>query len=156
MIIREFHPDDAEQISQLFQRSVLELGRIFYTEEQVIAWAARGPKPEKIIARNQGNMSTLVNSDTQGKILAYAELEHDGHIDQVYSLPEAARKNIVSALYDEIETLARNREIKKLYTEASEGALRFFLKKDFTTLDRIDFEIEGVSIHNYNMEKLIS
>jgi putative acetyltransferase len=37
--------------------------------------------------------------------------------------------------------------------EASEPARRFFLKHGFSELHRRNFEIGGVPIHNYAMEK---
>lgn len=140
-------------MSALFKASVLELGRHFYTREQVVAWAARGPSPQRIIARNQLGLWTLIAENDEGEILAYGELEADGHIDQVYARPDSGGKGIVSKLYDELEKLARKNGLNKLHTEASEGARRFFLKKNFVEICRKDFQIEGVSIHNFAMEK---
>jgi putative acetyltransferase len=37
--------------------------------------------------------------------------------------------------------------------EASEPARRFFLKRGYAVLERRDFEIGGVPIHNYAMER---
>lgn len=153
VIIRAFTPDDAEEMSALFKASVLKLGTRFYTCDQVTAWAERGPSPQKIVTRNKEGLRTLVAQNTEGEILAYAELEADGHIDQVYARPDAAGKGVVSNLYDELETTARKLNLSKLYTEASEGARRFFRKKNFIEIGRRDFEIDGVVIHNFAMEK---
>ncbi len=155
MSIRAFQPSDAQQIADLFQRSVLELGRKFYTQEQVAAWAARGPTAKSVISRNALGRLTFVYTNPSGDIVAYAELESDGHIDQVYALPEIAGTGVVSDLYDHVENKAQKLGIKKLYTEASESARRFFLKKSFVECERRDFEIEGVAIHNYTMEKML-
>lgn len=51
---------------------------------------------------------------------------------------------------------AAERGMTRLFVEASEPARRFFLKKGFKLVARRDFEIAGVSIHNYSMEKQIS
>ncbi len=151
--IRPFQSTDAQQIEQLFKASVEQLARRFYSEAQIKAWAARGPKAESVKLRNQDGRRTLVCSNLDQEVLAYAELETDGHIDQVYARPDAAGKEIVSRLYDELESIARDMGLKTLYTEASEGARRFFLKKNFIDHGRQDFEIEGVKIHNYKMDK---
>ena len=82
-------------------------------------------------------------------------LNTHGHIDHVYCRPSVAGTGLVSSLYDHLETHAVQLGLKKLYTEASEGARRFFLKKGFMDQGRIDFDIDGVPIHNYNMDKLI-
>ena len=153
MSIRPFSSDDADAMAVLFKSSVLELGRHFYNDEQVRAWAARGPIPEGIRARNKNGLRTLVAVNAGNAVVAYAELEEDGHIDQVYARPDVAGKGVVSKLYDELESLARENGLNRLYTEASEGARRFFIKKDFVETERRTFEIEGVSIHNFAMEK---
>lgn len=153
MKTRRFKPSDAAQISALFRRSVLELGRAFYTAEQVTTWAARGPSPDRVRQRNAAGLITLVKVDDKDIVMAYAELEPSGHIDQVYAHPDAAGRGIVSALMDDLENQARDMGLSELYSEASEGARPLFLKKGFTEQGRRDFEIEGVAIHNYAMKK---
>lgn len=155
MLIRYFQKDDAVQIANVFKRSVLELGPFFYSNEQVVAWAARGPTKDSILTRNAGGLTTVVSVNEAGDIEAYGELEQDGHIDQLYAVPEARGTNVIPHIYDRIELLARERNHDRLYTEASEGARRFFLKKGFIDRGRRDFEIEGITIHNYAMDKAL-
>lgn len=95
----------------------------------------------------------LVAVDEDDAPLAYGDLEADGHIDHLYCLPDAAGTGVAAALYGEIEAAARARGIARLYTEASEPARRFFLKRGFAVVERNDFEIAGVAIHNFRMEK---
>jgi N-acetylglutamate synthase-like GNAT family acetyltransferase len=73
----------------------------------------------------------------------------------LFCLPETAGKGLVSALYNELERRAKALNIARLYVEASEGACHFFARKGFALLNRHDFEVDGVAIHNYNMEKLL-
>ncbi len=126
MKTRFYKPSDAAQIAELFKRSVLELGPRFYTDAQV-------------------------NADDRA--MAYAELETDGHIDQVYAHPDVAGQGFVSALLNDLESHARATGLRELYTEASEGARPLFMKKGFMDEGRRDFEIDGVPIHNYAMRK---
>ena len=67
--------------------------------------------------------------------------------------PEAAGHGIASQLYDAIEAAARSQGIDRLFTEASELAMRFFERKGFALLERQDMVIRGVPIHNYKMAK---
>ena len=106
MRTRRYEPSDAAQISALFQRSVLELGPRFYTQEQIKAWAARGPSPERVKERNETGLTTWVKVDEDDCVMAYAELEADGHIDHVYAHPDIAGQGVVSALMDDLETYA--------------------------------------------------
>ena len=85
----------------------------------------------------------------------YADLEIDGHIDHLYCAPEVAGLGVASALYDELEEIAREERMDRLYTEASEAARRLFLRKGFAFSRKREFDINGVSFHNYAMEKLL-
>ena len=67
--------------------------------------------------------------------------------------PEAAGTGVAAALYDRLERTARERGMKRLHAEASEAARRFFLRKGFSVVNRRAFEISGVPIHNYAVEK---
>ena len=91
--------------------------------------------------------------DDEDRPLAFGDLEHDGHIGYLYCAPEAAGKGVAAALYDRLERAARERGLKRLHAEASEAARRFFLRKGFSVVHRRAFEISGVHIHNYAVEK---
>ena len=52
-------------------------------------------------------------------MVAFIDLEPDGHIDRLFCAPEAVGRGIASQLYDGIETAARERGIGRLFTEAS-------------------------------------
>ena len=88
-------------------------------------------------------------------MVAFIDLELDGHIDRLYAAPEAAGCGIASRLYDAIETAARAQGIGRLFTEASELARRFFKRKGFAVLGREDIILRGVPIHNYRMAKTL-
>ena len=71
-------------------------------------------------------------------------------------LVEAAGTGVAALLYAELENAARAQAIDRLYVEASEPAQKFFLKRGFTTIERNDFELNGVAIHNFRMEKSLA
>jgi putative acetyltransferase len=152
MPIRLYHPSDATVLCDLFRRSVRMIGSRDYTPQQVAVWA-EGPTPESLHARLGDGRLTLVAEDEAGGLSAFGDLEADGHIDFLYAAPEAAGTGIVASLYDALEDAARTQGITRLYSEASEAARRFFLKKNFTVLQRHDFDVRGVPIHNYAVEK---
>jgi putative acetyltransferase len=52
-------------------------------------------------------------------VVAFIDLEPDGHIDRLYAAPEAAGRGVAPRLYDAIETVARAQGIERLFTEAS-------------------------------------
>ena len=95
----------------------------------------------------------LIAADPADNPVAFIDLEDDGHIDMLFCTPGWAGRGVASALYRELETLARRQNMKHLHVEASEIARPFFARHGFTLTRRNDFEIGGVAIHHYTMEK---
>jgi GNAT superfamily N-acetyltransferase len=89
---------------------------------------------ERSHLRSADGRLVLVAADEQDQVVAFIDLEPDGHIDRLFRAPEAVGQHIASRLYDGIEAAARAQGIGRLYTEASELARRFFERKDFIVL----------------------
>jgi len=153
MKVRRFKDEDASALAALFHAAVHGIAQLHYSEAQVNAWAPGVPDPERFVARGADGRTLLVAADDSDAPLAYGDVEADGHIDHLYCRPEAAGTGVTAALYAELEAAARARGIGRLYTEASEPARRFFLKQGFALVERNDFELGGVPIHNFRMEK---
>ena len=94
-------------------------------------------------------------AEAQDHVLAYGHLESDGHVDHLYALPEAAGLGFVDMLYDALEESAVAAGITECYTEASELARSFFVRKGYALQERREFQIMGVTIHNYAMRKTL-
>jgi putative acetyltransferase len=153
--IRSYERRDADDVVDVFYRSAHEVALPHYTPEQVNAWVPRRWDAEKEHQRSGDGRLVLVAEGEPGHVVAFIDLEPDGHIDRLYSAPEAAGRGVASRLYDELEAAACDQGIKRLYTEASELARRFFLHKGFTVLERQDKVLRGVPIHNYRMAKAL-
>jgi putative acetyltransferase len=154
--IRNYERQDAADVADVFYRSVREVALSDYTAEQVKAWVPGRWDAEQEHRRSGDGRLVLVAADESGHVVAFIDLESDGHIDRLYAAPEAAGRGVASRLYDAIETAARAQGIKRLFTEASELARRFFGRKGFTVLERQDIILRGVPIHNYRMAKWIA
>jgi putative acetyltransferase len=153
MKVRPFRPDDAPALAALFHAAVHGIARPHYRQAQVDAWSPAVPNPERFRARGTDGRLVLVAVDEEDAPLAYGDLEADGHIDHLYCRPDAAGTGVTASLYAALEAAARARGIGRLHTEASEPARRFFLKRGFSVVARNDFELGGVAIHNFRMEK---
>jgi putative acetyltransferase len=156
MHVRTFLPDDAPFLAGIFHAAVHQIARRHYSKAQVDAWSPSMPSPERFLQRGADGRVLLVAADDGGEPLAYGDLEPDGHIDHLFCRPDVAGGGIASLLYEGIEAAAVDRGISRLYVEASEPARRFFLKKKFVLLRRRDFELDGVPIHNFEMEKRLT
>ena len=153
--IRTYERRDAAGVADVFYRSVREVALPDYTPDQVRAWVPGRWDAEREHRRSGDGRLVLVAADEPGRVVAFIDLEPDGHIDRLFCAPEAAGRGVASRLYDAIETAARAQGIQRLFTEASERARRFFERKGFTVLERQDMVLRGVPIHNYRMAKTL-
>lgn len=156
MTVRAYEKEDAATLGEIFVKAVEQIGSHDYSPAQVKAWAARCPTPARLEELLNDGRIRLVAVNDANRVLAFCDLEPDGHIDFFYCAPEVSGTGVAAALYDALEQTARMRGMTRLYSEASEAARRFFLKRGFVVLVRRDFEISGVSIHNYAVEKTLT
>ncbi len=155
MRIRAYEARDAAGVARVFRRSIEELGPRDYSPEQVAAWVGRAPDAAAFQARASDGRVFIVLADDDDQPVAFADLEADGHVDMLYCAPEAAGTGLVLLLYATLEAIARQRGMTRLYSEASEAALRFFLTRGFVKLHRRELMIGDVAIHNYAVEKVL-
>jgi putative acetyltransferase len=135
---------------------VTQIASQHYSDEQVRAWSPAPPDPSRFIDRISDGRTFLVATAFDHAILAYGDLEENGHIDHLYARPDAAGSGVARLVYDRLEQAARDSGIERLFVEASEPASRFFAKRGFSIVERNDFELSGVPIHNFRMEKLLN
>ena len=154
--IRPYRPEDAAMLGPIFFEAVRRGAANDYNVEQRKAWAPSVRDEGWYEARAQDGRFILVAADVQEKPIAYGELEADGHLDHLYCQPQYIGLGVGAALYDGLEREARRRGVSKMYVEASEAARRLFVRKDFVDLGRRDFQLSGVSIHNYAMVKRLT
>jgi putative acetyltransferase len=151
--IRAYEQRDAADLADVFFRSVRQVAISDYTPAQVSAWAPERRTPERSHQWASDGRLVLLATNLNDRAVAFIDLEPDGHIDHIFCAPEAAGQGIASELYEATETAARQQEISRLYTEASELARRFFDRKGFVVLERQDMVLRGEPIHNYKMAK---
>jgi putative acetyltransferase len=156
MRIREYRQDDCASVTTIFVDAVTVTGLRGYSPEQVKVWAASGASDDDTRERCGDGRLVLVAVDDDDRAIAFIDLEDDGHIDMLFCLPEWTGRGIASALYEKLEHIARERGMSRFYVEASEIAKPFFARKGFALFHRNDFDMEGVAVHNYAMEKQLS
>lgn len=158
--IRPFRADDAEAIAALTLAAIRVTGLRAYSPEQVTAWSARHPGPQRFIKRAAGGAMILVAVDPDDHPVAYALIEPDGHLDMLYCHPDHTGRGLGLALLAEAEAQACSAGIARLFTEASELARPVFERAGYALLHRRDFTIgpdaAPVAIHNYAMAKVFA
>lgn len=155
--IRPFRESDAPALADLTLAAIREIGARTYSDEQVEAWAARHPGPERFLERAALGEHIFIAADSKDRPVAYSLLnvhgEQGGHLDMLYCHPDHTRKGLAEQLLIAAEQKAQVLGLSRLFTEASELARPAFERAGYAVTHRRDFEIEGVAIHNYAMDK---
>lgn len=151
--IRPYRESDAERLAAIIKAAILAIGPQAYSCEQVAAWAARHPGADKFRARTASGDKIFVAADLADNAAAYTLLQADGHLDHLYCHPDQTKRGLASLLLKTAEHYARQNHMTQLYTEASELARPTFERAGYRLVQRRDFELDGVPIHNYAMAK---
>ena len=153
--IRPYHDGDAEALAEIIFTAIEEIGPRRYSPSQVAVWAARRPGSEQFRKRAAQGDTLLVATDETDWPVAYAILESDGHLDHLYCHPLHTRRGLADKLLNEAEKIARKHGNARLYTEASALARASFERAGYSVTHKRDFDLGGVPIHNYAMEKAL-
>ena len=151
LIIRNYQPQDTHQIADLFHVSVHAIDSKIYSPAQKSAWAPRPPDYSRWYTRLVNTEPYVATLDN--KIVGFAELELDGHIDCFYVHPAHQRKGVAQSLFSRLLTDARTRGISRLYVEASKVAEPFFRKNGFVLVSENQVERRGQVLVNFCMER---
>ncbi|WP_370034150.1 GNAT family N-acetyltransferase [Qipengyuania mesophila] len=157
--IRPYRDSDAEALAAVNGAAIAEIGPHAYSPEQVAAWSARHPGPERFRERVAAGHAIFVATDAEDRPVAYALIEPDGHLDHLYNHPEHTRRGLATQLLATAEAHAVALGVERLYTEASDLARPAFERAGYAAKKKREFTIahEGreVPIHNWAMEKRI-
>lgn len=153
MKVRQYRNEDAAALALVFERAVRGIASRDYSPAQIEAWIGAEPREARFRRKMADGRRCWVAVDEQDRVTAFVDLEADGHIDLLFADPAVAGRGVTTALLDSLERAARESGMPRLYVEASEPARRFFLKRGYSVSQRRDFEIGGVAIHNYAMER---
>lgn len=151
--IRPFQIEDAPALSALYDASVRALGARDYSAAQIEAWASLAPSAESLIERMGDGRTRLVA--VIDDVAGFVDVEADGHVDLLYVSPSAAGLGVARALLETAEALAPLSGAGRLYAEASETARPAFERLGYSVIARRDFEVAGVAIHNWAVEKAL-
>jgi putative acetyltransferase len=151
LIIREFNDEDTGAIVHLFTETVRKINSKDYSKEQIEAWAPQNPD----LAEWENRLAKTITfvAEENKRIIGFAQLENNGHIDCFYVAHNFINKGVGSKLLLEIEERAKSLSIIRLFTEASITAKPFFLNKGFVVVKEQFVELQGVQFKNFIMEK---
>ena len=153
MKILPYSSDMAGDVTDIFYESVHGIDSAHYTDAQKQAWAPLPRNYESWVMRLMFKQPFVAM--VEEKMVGFIELDPDGHIDCMYTLPAFERQGIGSALYEHLLTEANNKNIKRLYVEASHVAKPFFAGKGFIIVEENQVAKGGELITNFTMERFL-
>ncbi len=154
MLIRLFQEQDSEQIAQLFHDTIREVNIRDYLPAQVQAWAPNDLYFTDWTENCTSNFTYV--AEEESKIIGFAQLETDGHIDCFYCHKEYQRCGVGTRLYRAIEAKALELKIERLFVEVSITARAFFKSRGFAVVKEQQVACRGEKLTNFVMEKSLA
>jgi putative acetyltransferase len=94
-------------------------------------------------------------AEVNGNVVGVGGLDGNG-IKRMYCDPEYRRRHIGTSIYTELEKIAIQAGLQKLYVEASLNAEGFYRRVGFMTVKTNIWIVGGYKVKNVIMEKSIS
>lgn len=150
---RRYETADTAGLIELFRKTVHTVCRRDYSVDQLNAWAPAVIDPEKWTVRLGTSFTIVAESD--GRLAGFANLKEDGCVDMLFVAVEWQSRNVATNLLVEIENEAKRRGLKRLYSDVSLTARRFFLGKGFVVEKEYSKNLGEVTFPNAIMAKQI-
>jgi GNAT superfamily N-acetyltransferase len=127
--IRRYIPGEEGAIWAVYFGSTRNVVAKEYTPDQVQRWAPDSPDWESwagACARTNPFVAVI-----NGRLVGFAELESDGHINNFYCHHEFQRQGIGTALFRALEQEAIRLGLPALFAEVSTTGIKFFIAQGF-------------------------
>ncbi|WP_337660437.1 GNAT family N-acetyltransferase [Anderseniella sp. Alg231-50] len=152
--IRKCGDDDVCETAQIFYDAVRQGAAGYYDADQRAAWAEKVPETDQWRDRLFKQQTFVAQLDT--RLAGFMTLDAGGHIDLAFVAPDLIGKGIARALYEKVEAEALRLDIRRLDTEASHMARRFFERQGWWVVRQQSVQMGDVSLTNFVMEKRLA
>lgn len=153
MKIRKAESEDLDQLRKLFEDTINEICSQDYSKEQLKVWTAAAQKVQKW--RKRIKSQYFIVAEKKNKILGFASLGKEGHVEMIYIHKDYQGKGIGKELLKHIEEKAEKKGEKCLFSNVSITAKPFFKRMGFSTLQEQHNHVEDTVIINFRMKKKI-
>lgn len=121
---------DLSRVAEIHRTAVTEIGRRFYTDRQVDAWAAEATKDAYPL---DDDATVVLLAERDSDIVGVGQLNVDTpEIAKLFVAPEHAGEGLGARLLEELERYARDRGIDELFLDASLNATDFYHRNGYT------------------------
>ena len=147
--VRHYATEDLDAVIEVFQRAVREVACRDYDPVQIAAWSTVD-REEWEPWRLTRPTWVAIHDD---KEIGFSDLEPDGHLDMMFVHPDHQGRGVASLLLAQVEAVAGQQGLTRIFTEASITAQPFFAHRGFA-LDRQDIiDLDGERFVIFRMSK---
>ena len=151
MYVRDFTFGDEPALQAVFYSAVHTIAASDYAPAQLDVWAPDRPDMKRWTVRIRAIRPFVV--EEEGRVVGYADLQANGHIDHFYVSGTDARRGVGRILMDRIHARAQELELTRLFSDVSRTAQPFFERFGFLVLEHRTVVIGDVSLPNARMAK---
>ncbi|MFM2599688.1 GNAT family N-acetyltransferase [Vibrio fortis] len=153
MIIREYQPEDATHLWDLFFNTVRNVNIRHYSQAQVEAWAPSEFSME--VWKNKMDKIRPFVVELEGVVVGYTDLQESGLIDHFFCHHEYQGRGVGRQLMSHVLNLAKQQGLKRVFSEVSITARPFYEHFGFSVVNEQTIEVRGQTMNNFVMEKLL-
>lgn len=154
MNIRKYRPEDCNEVFELFYNTVHTVNLKDYSREQVDAWA-----PGDVDARQWGKSRLRhysIVAEQDGVITGFGDIDDGGYLSMLYVHKDHQGIGVATAILDELEKYAKDKNAKEITTHASITSRPVFEKRGYAVVSEQTVERKGQRLTNYHMTKIFS
>lgn len=145
---------DVAEMQDLFVKTVKNICCDDYTPEQIKVWISGIENTQRWISIVDSQ--ALLVAEEASKIIGFISLESGNYIDMLYIHTDYQRKGIAFRLFSEMENIAKQNNIKELYSNVSITAKPFFEKLGFVVIREQQVILKSIPLTNYKMIKTLT
>ena len=149
MEIRKLRKGEEKEIWKLFYNTIRKINIKDYNENEIAAWAPDDFDINIAIKKFREIKPFVVI--TEGKIIAYADIQPDGYIDHFYCHYNYQGQGVGSALFSVLEKEAKEKGILEMYSNVSITARPFFEAMGFSVAKEQFISMKDQKLKNYRM-----
>lgn len=153
VVVRNFRKADAEATALIFYDAVRRGSGAHYTDTQKRAWAPSVPDIESWLARIAPQTALVAELDD--RVVGFMTLTEEGCIDLAFVAPDQMGRGVATQLYVSLCEAAAVNGLRRLWTDASHAARRFFEREGWTVVKTQTAVRNGVALTNFRMEKIL-
>lgn len=150
MILREYRPEDCQELIRLFHETVRTVNAKDYSQIQIEAWLSGDRSPADWNESLSEHYTIVAEKDI---ITGFGDIDSSGYLDRLFVHKDFQRKKIATDICDILEKSVTS---GKITTHASVTAKPFFLSRGYTVTEKQNVLRNGIYLTNYIMERSIS